>query len=150
MINNIFEWTITLSWWISELLLLLLLSDLQVETQRSVKERDSVTLRCKSSCSLPQQTFIWFRNTQRVTTVIITENQLQLQSVSLHDSGNYQCAVSGYQHLISPPVHLNVECEYKLIINISELFTPFFWIEFLKLLISWNQEENERFICLKA
>ncbi|KAF4118224.1 sialoadhesin-like [Onychostoma macrolepis] len=85
-------------------------TDLQVETQQSVKERDSVTLRCKSSCSLPQQTtFIWYRNTQRVTPGIISENQLQLRSVSRHDSGNYRCAVSGYQHLISPPVYLNVE-----------------------------------------
>uniref|UniRef100_A0A9J8ARR5 Ig-like domain-containing protein n=1 Tax=Cyprinus carpio carpio TaxID=630221 RepID=A0A9J8ARR5_CYPCA len=84
-------------------------TDLQVETQQSVKERDSVTLKCKSSCSLPQQTtFIWFRNTQRLTTGIITENQLQLQSVSLQDSGNYQCAVSEYQHLKSPPVYLQV------------------------------------------
>uniref|UniRef100_A0A8C1UUX4 Ig-like domain-containing protein n=1 Tax=Cyprinus carpio TaxID=7962 RepID=A0A8C1UUX4_CYPCA len=88
---------------------ILLLSDLQVETQQSVKVRDSVTLTCKSSCSLPQQTtFIWFRNTQRLTTGIITENQLQLQSVSLQDSGNYQCAVSEYQHLKSPPVYLQV------------------------------------------
>uniref|UniRef100_A0A8C1S0W9 Ig-like domain-containing protein n=1 Tax=Cyprinus carpio TaxID=7962 RepID=A0A8C1S0W9_CYPCA len=91
-------------------------TDLQVETQQSVKERDSVTLTCKSSCSLPQQTtFIWFRNTQRLTTGIITENQLQLQSVSRQDSGNYQCAVSEYQHLKSPPVYLQVGCEYKLI-----------------------------------
>uniref|UniRef100_A0A8C1YIU3 Ig-like domain-containing protein n=1 Tax=Cyprinus carpio TaxID=7962 RepID=A0A8C1YIU3_CYPCA len=84
-------------------------TDLQVETQQSVKVRDSVTLTCKSSCSLPQQTtFIWFRNRQRLTTGIITENQLQLQSVSRHDSGNYQCAVSEYQHLKSPPVYLQV------------------------------------------
>ncbi|XP_042620241.1 B-cell receptor CD22-like isoform X3 [Cyprinus carpio] len=84
-------------------------TDLQVETQQSVKEGDSVTLTCNSSCSLPQQTFIWFRNTQRLTTGIITENQLQLQSVSRQDGGNYQCAVSGYEHLISPPVYLNIE-----------------------------------------
>uniref|UniRef100_A0A8C1E9I6 Ig-like domain-containing protein n=1 Tax=Cyprinus carpio carpio TaxID=630221 RepID=A0A8C1E9I6_CYPCA len=88
-------------------------TDLQVETQQSVKERESVTLTCKSSCSLPQQTFIWFRNTQRLTTGIITENQLQLQSVSRHDAGNYQCAVSGYERLISPPVYLNIEYPSK-------------------------------------
>ncbi|XP_052402576.1 sialoadhesin isoform X2 [Carassius gibelio] len=84
-------------------------TDLQVETEQSVKETDSVNLTCKSSCSLPQQTtFIWFRYTQRLTRGIITENQLQLQSVSLHDSGNYQCAVSGEEHLKSPPVYLHV------------------------------------------
>ncbi|KAI2646103.1 Sialoadhesin [Labeo rohita] len=43
-------------------------TDLQVETQQSVKEGDSVTLTCKSSCSLSEQTtFIWYRNTQRLT-----------------------------------------------------------------------------------
>uniref|UniRef100_A0A8C2HL15 Ig-like domain-containing protein n=1 Tax=Cyprinus carpio TaxID=7962 RepID=A0A8C2HL15_CYPCA len=93
-----------------ERVLVVVLSDLQVETQQSVKERDSVTLTCKSSCSLPQQTtFIWFRNTQRLTTGIITENQLQLESVSRQETRNYQCAVSGYEHLISPHVNLKVE-----------------------------------------
>ncbi|XP_042622677.1 B-cell receptor CD22-like [Cyprinus carpio] len=85
-------------------------TDLQVETQQSVKERESVTLTCNSSCSLPQKTtFIWFRNTQRLNTRTVKENQLQLQSVSRHDAGNYQCAVSGYERLISPPVYLNIE-----------------------------------------
>ncbi|XP_016417103.1 sialoadhesin-like [Sinocyclocheilus rhinocerous] len=85
------------------------ITDLQVETQKSVKEGDSVRLMCKSSCSLPQQTtFIWYRNTQRLTTGIITVNQLQLQSVSRHDAGNYRCAVSGYERLKSPPVYLKV------------------------------------------
>ncbi|XP_042572025.1 low affinity immunoglobulin gamma Fc region receptor II-c-like [Cyprinus carpio] len=81
-------------------------TDLQVETQQSVKERDSVTLTCKSSCSLPQQTtFIWFRNTQRLTTGIITENQLQAavsQSSTIQET--ISVAVSEYQHLKSPPV----------------------------------------------
>uniref|UniRef100_A0A671PEY5 Ig-like domain-containing protein n=1 Tax=Sinocyclocheilus anshuiensis TaxID=1608454 RepID=A0A671PEY5_9TELE len=86
--------------------------NLQVETQQSVKDGDPVTLTCKSSCSLPQQTtFIWYRNTQRLTTgtVKVNQLQLQLQSVRRDDAGNYQCAVSGYEHLISPPVYLKVE-----------------------------------------
>uniref|UniRef100_A0A8C1MYL1 Ig-like domain-containing protein n=1 Tax=Cyprinus carpio TaxID=7962 RepID=A0A8C1MYL1_CYPCA len=96
-------------------------TDLQVETQQSVKEGDSVTLTCKSSCSLPQKTFIWFRNTQRLTTGTITENQLQLQSVSRNDARNYQCAVSGYEPLISPPVYLNIEYPPQ---NISVSISP--------------------------
>ncbi|KAK9981618.1 hypothetical protein ABG768_001142 [Culter alburnus] len=86
-------------------------TDLQVETQQRVKEGDSVTLTCKSSCSLTEQTtFIWFRNTQRFTEGIEKENQLHLQSVSSSDEGNYRCAVRGNNdHLISPDVHLNVE-----------------------------------------
>ncbi|XP_048051851.1 B-cell receptor CD22-like isoform X2 [Megalobrama amblycephala] len=83
---------------------------LQVETQQRVKEGDSVTLTCKSSCSLPEQTtFIWYRNTQRFTEGIEKENQLHLQSVSRSDAGNYRCAVRGNEHLISPAVHLDVE-----------------------------------------
>ncbi|XP_048051802.1 sialoadhesin-like isoform X5 [Megalobrama amblycephala] len=85
-------------------------TDLQVETQQRVKEGDSVTLTCKSSCSLTEKTtFIWYRNTQRFTEGIVKENQLHLQSVSRSDTGNYRCAVRGHDHLISPPVYLKVE-----------------------------------------
>ncbi|XP_048051797.1 sialoadhesin-like isoform X2 [Megalobrama amblycephala] len=86
-------------------------TDLQVETQQRVKEGDSVTLTCKSSCSLTEQTtFIWSRNTQRFTKGIEKENQLHLQSVSSSDEGNYQCEIRGNNdHLISPAVHLDVE-----------------------------------------
>uniref|UniRef100_A0A8C2BZH4 Ig-like domain-containing protein n=1 Tax=Cyprinus carpio TaxID=7962 RepID=A0A8C2BZH4_CYPCA len=91
-----------------KVLVVVVLSDLQVETQQSVKVRDSVTLTCNSSCTLPQQTFIWYKNTQKHTG-IVKENQLQLESVSRDDTGNYQCAVSGYERLISPPVYLKVE-----------------------------------------
>ncbi|XP_067260004.1 CXADR-like membrane protein [Chanodichthys erythropterus] len=85
-------------------------TDLQVETQQRAKEGDSVTLTCKSSCSLTEQTtFIWFRNTLRFTEGIEKENQLHLQSVSRSDEGNYSCAVRGHEHLISPAVYLKVE-----------------------------------------
>ncbi|XP_048011350.1 B-cell receptor CD22-like isoform X2 [Megalobrama amblycephala] len=85
-------------------------TDLQVETQQSVKENDSVNLTCKSSCSLPEQTtFVWYRNTRILTEGIENVNQIQLQPVNLSDVGNYQCAVRGSDHKISPPVYLNVE-----------------------------------------
>jgi len=87
-------------------------SDLQVETQQRVKYGDSVSLRCKSSCSLPQQTtFIWYRNSQRITRGIVKGNQLHLWSVSYNDEGNYRCAVRGHEHLISPDVYLHVDSE---------------------------------------
>ncbi|ROJ08958.1 B-cell receptor CD22 [Anabarilius grahami] len=86
-----------------------------VETQQRVKAGDSVTLTCKSSCSLTEQTtFIWYRNTLRFTEGIVKENQLHLQSVSHHDAGDYRCAVTGHEHLISPAVHLNVDWVYGL------------------------------------
>ncbi|XP_048051805.1 sialoadhesin-like isoform X2 [Megalobrama amblycephala] len=97
------RWTVIPGAWLD-------VTDLQVETQQRVKEGDSVTLTCKSSCSLTEQTtFIWYRNTQRFTEGIVKENQLHLQSVSRSDTGNYRCAVRGNEHLISPPVHLDVE-----------------------------------------
>ncbi|XP_073763140.1 B-cell receptor CD22-like [Danio rerio] len=91
-------------------------TDLQVETQQIVKEGDSVTLSCKSSCSLPEETtFIWYRNTERLNKGIRTENQLHLQSVSYYDAGYYQCAVGGNEHLISPAVYVKVGSVYGLV-----------------------------------
>ncbi|XP_055060373.2 sialoadhesin isoform X1 [Misgurnus anguillicaudatus] len=87
-------------------------TDLQVETKQRVKEGDSVTLTCKTTCSLPEETtFIWYRNTQRFTKGRITLNQLHLQSVSRDDSGVYRCdAVRGSERLLSSPdVYLKVE-----------------------------------------
>ncbi|XP_073716172.1 B-cell receptor CD22-like, partial [Misgurnus anguillicaudatus] len=85
-------------------------TDLQVETNQRVKEGDSVTLTCKTTCSLTEKTtFIWYRDTQRVTEYRV--NQLYLQSVSRDDSGVYRCdAVRGSERLLSSPdVYLNVE-----------------------------------------
>ncbi|XDV15901.1 hypothetical protein PO909_015843, partial [Leuciscus waleckii] len=100
------RWTVIPGAWLD-------VTDLQVETQQRVKEGDSVTLTCKSSCSLPEQTtFIWYRNTQRITDR--TVNQLHLQSVSLSNTRDYSCGFKGHEHLISPAVYLTVGCEYKL------------------------------------
>ncbi|XP_057188023.1 B-cell receptor CD22-like [Triplophysa rosa] len=83
-------------------------TDLQVETQQRVKERDSVTLTCKTTCRLTEETtFIWSRNTQILTEH--TVNEFHLQSVSRHDSGLYRCAIRGHEHLSSPGVYLSVE-----------------------------------------
>nr|XP_055062382.1 B-cell receptor CD22-like [Misgurnus anguillicaudatus] len=86
-------------------------TDLQVETNQRVKEGDSVTLTCKTTCSLTEETtFIWYRNTQIFTKGIKTLNQLHLQSVSRDDSGVYRCdAVRGSERLLSSSLYLNVE-----------------------------------------
>ncbi|XP_009293431.4 B-cell receptor CD22-like isoform X2 [Danio rerio] len=90
-------------------------TDLQVETQQTVVEGDSVTLSCKSSCSLPEETtFIWSRNTKTINEGIRTKNQLQLWSVRGSDAGYYQCAVGGNEHLISPAVYVKVGRVYGL------------------------------------
>ncbi|XP_056622968.1 B-cell receptor CD22-like [Triplophysa dalaica] len=83
-------------------------TDLQVETQQRVKEGDSVTLTCKTTCRLTEETtFIWYRNTQTLTEH--TVKGFHLQSVSRHDSGLYRCAIRGSEHLSSPGVYLNLE-----------------------------------------
>ncbi|XP_065151280.1 sialoadhesin-like isoform X4 [Paramisgurnus dabryanus] len=86
-------------------------TDLQVETNQRVKEGDSVTLTCKTTCILTEETtFIWYRNKQRFTKGITTLNQLHLRSVSRDDSGDYRCAVRGSEQLLSSPgVYLIVE-----------------------------------------
>ncbi|XP_073716273.1 B-cell receptor CD22-like [Misgurnus anguillicaudatus] len=92
-------------------------TDLQVETNQTVKEGDSVTLTCKTTCSLTEETtFIWYRNTQIFTKGRITLNQLHLQSVSRDDSGVYRCdAVRGSERLLSSPdVSLSVQYDDQL------------------------------------
>ncbi|XP_056312002.1 sialoadhesin-like [Danio aesculapii] len=96
------RWTVVPGVWLD-------VTDLQVETQQTVVEGKTVTLSCKSSCSLPKETkFIWYRNTERLTGET-WNNQLHLQSVSHSDAGDYRCAARGNEHLKSPPVHLSVE-----------------------------------------
>ncbi|XP_073716116.1 pregnancy-specific beta-1-glycoprotein 8-like [Misgurnus anguillicaudatus] len=85
------------------------ISDLQVESSgERVTEGHSVTLTCKSRCSLTDRsTFIWFKNTQSLSERTDRNNQLILQSVRREDAGNYNCAVQG-NNLTSPHQYLNV------------------------------------------
>ncbi|XP_048051172.1 B-cell receptor CD22-like isoform X2 [Megalobrama amblycephala] len=89
------------------LVILLMIHNLQVESPERVTEGDSVRLTCKSSCTLTDRaTFIWYRNSQPLTTGIIG-NQLNLWRVNREDTGRYSCGVYG-QSYISPAVQLNV------------------------------------------
>ncbi|XP_065130510.1 sialic acid-binding Ig-like lectin 14 [Paramisgurnus dabryanus] len=85
------------------------ITDLQVESSgERVTEGHSVTLTCKSRCSLTDRsTFIWFKNTQSLSERTDRNNQLILQSVRREDAGNYSCAVQGHK-LTSPHRYLNV------------------------------------------
>ncbi|XP_067258492.1 sialoadhesin-like [Chanodichthys erythropterus] len=82
-------------------------TDLQVESPERVTEGDSVRLTCKSSCTLTDRaTFIWYRNSQPLTTGIIG-NQLDLGRVSREDTSRYSCGVDGHSYR-SPAVQLNI------------------------------------------
>ncbi|XP_050973790.1 B-cell receptor CD22-like isoform X2 [Labeo rohita] len=93
--------------WIGDSGVLLAVTDLQVESPERVTEGDSVRLTCKSSCTLTDRsTFIWFRNSQPLTTGIV-ENKLDLWPVRREDAGSYSCSVYGHSY-ISPVVYLSV------------------------------------------
>nr|XP_055060045.1 B-cell receptor CD22-like [Misgurnus anguillicaudatus] len=95
--------------WIGKPGVTLDITDLQVESSgERVTEGHSVTLTCKSRCSLTDRsTFIWYKNTQSLSERTDRNNQLILQSVTRNDSGNYSCAVQGHK-LTSPHQYLNV------------------------------------------
>ncbi|XP_030634723.1 B-cell receptor CD22-like [Chanos chanos] len=58
-------------------------TDLQMETPERVKEGDTVTLKCRTTCSLSNSpTFIWYKNGQVLTRKNMKNNELSLQSVS--------------------------------------------------------------------
>ncbi|KAL6481942.1 hypothetical protein MHYP_G00100220 [Metynnis hypsauchen] len=87
------------------LLVLIFISDLQLEVPERVIERDKVTLTCKTTCSLTvRTTFTWYRNGHRLSS---RTDQVHLQPVSRNDAGRYHCAVLG-QNLHSPEITLNV------------------------------------------
>ncbi|KAM9454158.1 B-cell receptor CD22-like [Clarias gariepinus] len=86
----------------------LTVTDLQVIAPAEVTERQSAVLTCKTTCSLTDPTFIWYKTSRDLTTNTIKSNKVHLQSVSSEDAGSYSCAVRGYEHLPSPAHTLRV------------------------------------------
>ncbi|XP_053531927.1 B-cell receptor CD22 [Ictalurus punctatus] len=83
-------------------------TDLQVIAPAEVTEGQSVVLICKTTCSLTDPTFIWYKNRRDLTTNTPKSNELHLQPVSSEDAGSYSCAVRGYEHLPSPDQTIRV------------------------------------------
>ncbi|XP_046694020.1 B-cell receptor CD22-like isoform X3 [Silurus meridionalis] len=83
-------------------------TDLQLIAPAEVTEGESVILTCKTTCSLTDPTFIWYKNTHDLTTNTFKSNKLHLQRVSSEDAGSYNCAVRGSEHLPSPAQYLSV------------------------------------------
>ncbi|XP_036412879.1 titin-like [Colossoma macropomum] len=82
--------------------------EIHVETSEKVTEGETADLTCKTTCSLIDPTFIWYKNGCLLTTKTIKNNQLHLQTVSSEDAGSYSCAVRGYQHFQSTAHNLRV------------------------------------------
>ncbi|KAF7689243.1 hypothetical protein HF521_012596 [Silurus meridionalis] len=80
-------------------------TDLQLIAPAEVTEGESVILTCKTTCSLTDPTFIWYKNTHDLTTNTFKSNEFHLQRVSSEDAGS---AVRGSEHLPSPAQYLSV------------------------------------------
>ncbi|KAL6482097.1 hypothetical protein MHYP_G00101770 [Metynnis hypsauchen] len=95
------------------LVILLMTVELHVEAPEEVTEGETADLTCKTTCSLTDPTFIWYKDGRPLTTKTIKNNQLHLQTVSSEDAGNYSCAVRGSQHLRSTAHRLRVRYSPK-------------------------------------
>ncbi|XP_037399205.1 sialoadhesin-like [Pygocentrus nattereri] len=96
-------------------------TELRVEAPEEVTEGETADLTCKTTCSLTDPTFIWYKNGRPLTTKTIKNNQLHLQTVSSEDAGRYSCAVGGSQHLRSTAHSLRVRYPPK---NVSVSISP--------------------------
>ncbi|KAL7852140.1 hypothetical protein SRHO_G00179250 [Serrasalmus rhombeus] len=97
-------------WW-GEPGVRLRVTELRVEAPEEVTEGQTADLTCKTTCSLTDPTFIWYKNGHPLTKKTIKNNQLHLQMVSSEDAGSYSCAVRGSQHLRSTAHSLRVRLE---------------------------------------
>ncbi|XP_076866377.1 cell adhesion molecule CEACAM5-like [Brachyhypopomus gauderio] len=78
-----------------------------------VREGAAVGLECPFFCRRfeREDRFVWFKNGLRLPA---NTSQLHLESVSRQDSGEYTCALSGFEDLVSQPVILNVRYSPKV------------------------------------
>ncbi|KAI4895896.1 hypothetical protein NFI96_014981 [Prochilodus magdalenae] len=73
-------------------------TDLHVETPGEVTEGETAVLTCRTTCSLTDPTFIWYKNGRPLTTKTIKNNQLHLQPVSSEDAGRITKKKTHYQN----------------------------------------------------
>ncbi|XP_037399356.1 B-cell receptor CD22-like isoform X2 [Pygocentrus nattereri] len=107
--------------WVGQPGVQLRVTELHVEAPEEVTEGQTADLTCKTTCSLTDPTFIWYKNGHPLTTKTIKNNQLHLQTVSSEDVGSYSCAVRGSQHLRSTAHSLRVRYPPK---NVSVSINP--------------------------
>uniref|UniRef100_A0A8C7MQ02 B-cell receptor CD22 n=1 Tax=Oncorhynchus kisutch TaxID=8019 RepID=A0A8C7MQ02_ONCKI len=79
----------------------------------SVSERENVTLRCRTKCTLdPITVYSWYKNGQPIPNSNTSSPVYILFSVSSEDTGRYSCSVEGHEDLPSAEETLNVRCKY--------------------------------------
>ncbi|XP_053085650.1 B-cell receptor CD22-like [Pangasianodon hypophthalmus] len=101
--------------WLGKPGVTLTVTDLQVIAPAEVSEGQSAVLTCKTTCSLTDPTFIWYKNSRGLTTNTTKSNEVHLQRVSSEDAGSYSCAVRGYEHLPSPAQTLSIRYPPKTV-----------------------------------
>ncbi|XP_031667408.1 sialoadhesin [Oncorhynchus kisutch] len=75
----------------------------------SVSERENVTLRCRTKCTLVSNTaYSWYKNRQPIPNSNTSSPVYILFSVSSEDTGRYSCAVEGHEDLPSAEETLTV------------------------------------------
>ncbi|XP_033985941.1 titin-like [Trematomus bernacchii] len=72
-------------------------TDLSVQVES--KDPSSANLKCQSSCYLPDNDYVWYKNREKIQTA--TSSSLQVD-LSFLDS--YSCALKGYEDSLSPSV----------------------------------------------
>ncbi|XP_031677501.1 sialoadhesin isoform X5 [Oncorhynchus kisutch] len=88
----------------------LTVSDVVLEMDpTSVSERENVTLRCRTKCTLVSNTaYSWYKNRQPIPNSNTSSPVYILFSVSSEDTGRYSCAVEGHEDLPSAEETLTV------------------------------------------
>ncbi|XP_031677506.1 sialoadhesin isoform X10 [Oncorhynchus kisutch] len=88
----------------------LTVSDVVLEMDpTSVSERENVTLRCRTNCTLdPITVYSWYKNGQPIPNNNTSSPVYILFSVSSEDTGRYSCSVEGHEDLPSAEETLTV------------------------------------------
>lgn len=73
-----------------------------------------VKMSCENRCMLkPNSRIFWKKNGEILPHSQRTSNEEELHNIKMDDEGNYSCALEGHEDHPSPPLMLNVMCEYK-------------------------------------
>ncbi|XP_064161704.1 B-cell receptor CD22-like isoform X2 [Anguilla rostrata] len=78
----------------------------------TVSGGETVELTCRATCTRLGNSFIWYKNEQRLTDYYRFSQSYRILTFTARsgDTGRYSCAVRGNQHLVSPAVTLSVRC----------------------------------------